>query len=75
MKFNIWFSFEEEIKKDGETLETKSTRKNMKGIDKENLAKTVNDLINSIPENATGVYLELSKRYEDSEIIAAVDSY
>ena len=65
MKFDLYSQYSEEIKTDGNTTEEKAVRKNFRNLTLEQAKEAANEFFKSIPENATNVYFEMHKSYDD----------
>jgi hypothetical protein len=67
MKYDIHSNTTVEIKSENNENEVKeqSVRNNYRGFDKEQMKNKVNEIIDAIPENATGFYLDVSKNFDE----------
>jgi hypothetical protein len=70
MKFDVYASYTEQVDDSTENTVRKTTR----NLSLEDAKKAVNDFFDSFPEKATGMYLEVSKSYND-QIDAALAKY
>jgi hypothetical protein len=67
MKYDIHSNTAIEVKSEDNENEVKeqSVRNSYRGYDKEQMKNKVNEIIDSIPENATGFYLDVSKNFDE----------
>jgi hypothetical protein len=70
MKFDVYASYTEQVDDSTENTVRKTTR----NLSLEDAKKAVNDFFDSFPEKTTGMYLEVSKSYND-QIDAALAKY
>lgn len=70
MRFDIYSNTGYEEKVDETTTVEKTTRKAMKNLSLEEMKTGVNEMLNSIPENATHFFLNVDKSYEDQLDVA-----
>jgi hypothetical protein len=73
MKFDIYTNLSETTKTDDNTTSEKSTRKSYRNLTLEEAKTKVDEFFKSIPENATNVYFEMHKSY-DEQMDAALQS-
>jgi preprotein translocase subunit Sec63 len=73
MRFDIYSYYNEEIKSDDNTTVENSIRKNFKNLDLKAAKEKLNEFLDSVPENATNLYIEMHKSYEE-QMDAALQS-
>jgi hypothetical protein len=66
LKYNVYSYINQEIQADDSSTTTeKITRKTYKNLTLEEAKTQVNEILDDVPENISGFYLEVTKSYEE----------
>lgn len=74
MKFDVYTSYTVTISDNANSESTQSIKKRFSNLSADDAKSTVDDFFKSLPDNATDMYVEVMKSYND-QMDAALNSF